>query len=109
MNNPLSNLKLDYWYHVLIVLGALFLLTSLTVSLEGVDNNTVQVLSLACILIGIGEWVNHPILTEIVPPSRSVPSGGELISHPRNNSIVGILFDSIGLFILALGLYLLFL
>jgi hypothetical protein len=100
MNNLLSNIKLDYWYHVLIVLGTLFLITSLTVSLEGVDNNTVQVLSLACLLIGIGEWVNHPILTEIVPPSRSVPSGGELISYPRNNSIVGVSFDLVGLFLL---------
>jgi hypothetical protein len=108
MNNPLSNLKLDYWYHVFIVLGALFLLTSLTVKLEGVENTNVQILSLSVLCIGIGEWINHPILMEIIPPSRAVPTGGDLTSFPRNSSKVGISFDIIGLLFLCIGLYRLF-
>jgi hypothetical protein len=37
MDNPLSDLKLDAWYKILIVIGAILLIASLTVSLA-VDN-----------------------------------------------------------------------
>lgn len=96
MTNPLSNLKLDYWYHVLTVLGAVFLFTSLTVKLEGIENTTVQILSLSSLFIGIGEWVNHAVLTEIVRSKRTGEIEGDLVSHPRNNTKVGITFVVLG-------------
>lgn len=60
MNNPLNNLKIEGWYHVFVILGAIFLGLSLTVEMKYIDNTTVQLLSLSSIFIGLGEWCNHP-------------------------------------------------
>lgn len=49
MTNPLSNLKIDYWYKAVVVLSALLLVLSLTVALKGIDNSLAQLLILgAC-------------------------------------------------------------
>lgn len=108
MNNPLSNLKLDYWYHVLTVLGSVFLFTSITVDLKGIENTTAQILSLSILCIGIGEWVNHPVLTEIVRSKRTGEIEGDFISYPRNNTKVGIIFVVLGFLFLSIGIYKLF-
>ena len=46
MDNPLSTFKIQYWYHAIMVISGFLLLYSLTVPLVGIDNSTVQKLSL---------------------------------------------------------------
>lgn len=71
-----------------IILGAIFLGISLTFDMKVVGNTTVQLLSLGCLLIGLGEYSNHPY----DPTSRKM-------------RISGILFELIGFFILVKGIF----
>lgn len=88
MDNPLSNLKIEAWFHVAIILGAIFLGISLTVELKIIGNAIAQLLSLGVLLIGLGEWSSHPYDTT-----------------SREWRLSGIFFDFIGVIILGIGLY----
>jgi hypothetical protein len=54
VSNPLQNLKVDYWYKAILVVGAVTLILALTVDLKGIENSVVQIYSIAAILIGCG-------------------------------------------------------
>ena len=106
MTNPLSNLKIDYWYKAVVVLSALLLVLSLTVELKGIENALAQLLFLGVLLIGIGEWINHPLQTQIVPrDAYYAPGGAILTSYKRNASLLGICFDILGFSFIAIGVY----
>ena len=105
MDNPLSNFKIQYWYHAIMVISGFLLLYSLTVPLVGIDNSTVQKLSLGAFLIGLGEWINHPLQTKIYPPSYHMPIGGTTTGYPRNNQFIGILFDILGICLIVWGCF----
>jgi len=96
-SNPLANLKIDYWYKALLVIGACVLIVSLSVEMKGVDNSVVQLVSLGAILIGIGEWINHPLRTTVVP-------GWIGTSYPRINTWSGNLFDLTGVICVSVGI-----
>ena len=96
MSNPLQNLKVDYWYKAVIVIGAAALILSLTVELKGIDNSVALLFSLSAICIGIGEWINHPLKTVIYPPSAQFPGGLKGEGYVRNNSLLGVGFIVIG-------------
>lgn len=100
MNNPLSNLKLDYWYHVLMVASLVILILSLTVKLININNSLVQLISLGVFILSLGEWINHPLQTTIHPPTSIIPTGGQITGYPRSNSLIGILFVLIGLILI---------
>lgn len=94
--NPLSNLKIDYWYKALLVLAAFVLVISLCVEMKGVENSVVQMISLGAILVGFGEWINHPL-------QEKIGVGFKLTGHPRKNTISGNLFDLAGLAFIIVG------
>lgn len=109
MNNLLKSLKIDYWYKVFVVVGAAFLVTSLTIDLVGVDNTIVQLLSFGALLLGIGEWINHPLQTAIMPPTAYyAPGGAKITSYNRQPCLLGSLFDILGFIIAGIGVYKLF-
>lgn len=89
MTNPLEALKIDFWYKAVLVLSAVLLIISLTVPLQGAENTTVIQFSLGGVLIGLGEWINHPFQTK-------VGDGFKITGYPRNNSALGIIFNLIG-------------
>lgn len=62
MDNPLSKLKIDYWYHAIMVVSIVILIVAFTVKLEGVNNSLVQLVSLGSFFIGLGKWINHPLI-----------------------------------------------
>lgn len=97
MSNPLQNLKIDYWYKAVMVISAVTLVLSLTLELKGVENATVQVFSIAALLIGMGEWINHPLQTKIHPPVPGIHNGLQETGYPRTNSFMGLLFILLGL------------
>jgi len=96
-SNPLSNLKIDYWYKALLVLASCVLIVSLSVEMKGVKNCVVQLFSLGAVFIGIGEWMNHPLQTRIVP-------GYKITGHPRINTFGGSALDLLGLVLLIIGI-----
>ncbi len=63
--NPFSSLKIDRWFHVIIIVSSITLIFSLTVEMQGVDNVIVQLFSLGFLLFSIGEWINFTTETAI--------------------------------------------
>ncbi len=95
--NPLSSLKIDYWYKILPVIGTVTLIIGLTVDVKGVSNVLVQLLSVGVIFIGIGEWINHPLQTR-------VGMGMKITSYNRINTFAGNAWNLIGFFIILYSL-----
>ena len=88
--NPLSTLKIDYWYKILPVIGAITLILGLTVDIKGVSNIFVQLISIGVIFIGIGEWINHPLQTKLT-------MGLKITSRNRINTLAGNAWNLIGI------------
>jgi hypothetical protein len=105
MGNPLQNLKIDYWYKAVMVIGAVTLILSLTVELQGVKNTTVQIFSLSAILIGMGEWINHPFQTKIHPPVPGIHNGLQETGYPRAYSFIGVVFVISGVILAAFEIW----
>lgn len=94
---PLSSLKIDYWYKMLPVIGTITLIVGLTVEVKGVSNTLVQLVSIGVIFIGIGEWINHPLQTDIGP-------GYKITSYNRVNTVSGNAWDFLGVALIVYGL-----
>lgn len=107
-SNPLNNLKIDYWYKALVVVSATILIVSLTVKLEGIENQIIQLLSLGTLLLCIGEWINHPLQTALMHPNIYARGGGKITSYKRKSCLLGSLFDILGFIILFIGVFRLF-
>jgi len=88
--NPLSTLKIDCWYKILPVIGTVTLILGLTVDIKGVSNIFVQLVSVGVVFIGIGEWINHPLQTRLVP-------GYKTTGYNRINTFPGNSWDIIGI------------
>ena len=97
-SNPLSNLKIDYWYKALIVIGACVLLIALSVEVKVADNTVVGLFALGAIFIGLGEWINHPLQVRIMP-------GWQFEGYPRRNTVAGNSFDLLGFLFVGFGIY----
>lgn len=60
MNNPLSNLQLDVWYKVLIVICTVVFLSTAGGLLPKLPTNSALLISLGGVFFCCGEWKNHP-------------------------------------------------
>lgn len=105
MEKSFTGLKLEYWYHVFVALGAAGVIASLSVDLKGIANTHALMLSLGMFFIGIGEWINHPLQVRLMSPNLYMPGGGKLTSHPRSNQFLGVLFDLAGLGLAGAAMY----
>ena len=104
MTNPLSGLKLEYWYHVIMAVCAAGFLVALTVETKGISNSDALVLFGGGFFVGLGEWVNHPLQTHI--HEATIHSHGfTTTSHPRNPQPFGHVFVALGFVLLFLGIY----
>jgi len=92
MSNPLQNLKIDYWYKAILVLGSVALILALTVDLKGIENIVALKFSLSAIFIGIGEWINHPLKTITYPANFQFQNGLQYEGYVRSNSFLGLFF-----------------
>lgn len=55
--------------------------------------------------MGIGEWVNHPLQTALMPPSIYSPGGGIIRGHPRKANALGTAFDLLGAILVGVAVY----
>jgi hypothetical protein len=102
--NPLSKLVLDYWYKVIMAVSSVtFILCGMGLLVAFPVALTASV-SGGMFFIGLGEWVNHPLQTKILPANAYYPAG-KITGHPRNNSFIGVFFVFIGLAIACGGIY----
>lgn len=95
----LKRLELDYWYKLVTLISAFILGMALFMPLQ-IDNKAVALFALGSLLIGVGEWINHPGRT-IVNPTTGV----YFTDNKRFNKPAGNLLDVIGLACAILGTY----
>jgi hypothetical protein len=60
---------------------------------------------LGLLMLGLGEWINHPFQTRIIPPTYGMPTGGIASGEVRSPRLVGVAFGAVGLCLLAIGLF----
>jgi hypothetical protein len=101
----LSGLKVEQWYHVFVILGGAGVVAAMTVDLKGIDNPHALLIAMGFFFVGVGEWINHPLQTKLVPPNIYMRGGGKITGHPRNASLLGSLFDVLGFVLLCAGIY----
>lgn len=103
MSDLLKNLKIDSWYMVFIIVGAVGFISSLTVPILAISNKQAMVLTSGILMIGLGEWKNHKYLTGIKPPN--VYTGGTAIitQKIRRPDILGNFMVMIGLLFLVIA------
>jgi hypothetical protein len=107
MENPLAKLALDYWYQVLMVVSIfIFALTGAGL-LPAFPTIPAALISLGSFFISLGEWINHPLQTRIIPQTTHSPAG-IATSHPRNNTPTGITFVLLGFCLAGFGTYKMF-
>lgn len=97
--------KIEYWYHVFIIIGAAGVLASLVFDFKGVANKDALLMFLGMFFVGIGEWINHPLQTQIIRPNAYTPGGGIITGHPRKNVALGTLCDILGSVLFLAGIY----
>jgi len=88
--NPLSKLKLDSWYMVLIPIGAIILIFSVFVS-----NKEWFLFGAGLMLIGLGEWKNQKFVTELREANYQFPAM-KLTIPIRKPDVLGCLLDILG-------------
>lgn len=104
MDNPLSKLALDYWYKVMMVVGIVVFLLAGAGLLKAYPTVPTALISLGTFFVGVGEWINHPLQTAIMPAAIGRP-GGVIAGHPRNAKFAGIAFDIFGIILIVFGGY----
>lgn len=101
----LKNLAIDSWYKAVLYLGAVILVLSLFIKVQGISNAALQLISGGALLVGLGEWKNHQFASWIKPPN--VYTGGPALFTQvvRKPNGVGISFQVVGCLLVALGLW----
>ena len=107
MENPLSKLKLDYWYHVLMAVSCVVFLLAGVGLLHEFPTVPTVLMSLGVFCVGLGEWINHPLQTGLLRASAYYPAG-VVTGHPRNPSLLGYAFLFFGVALAVVGGYKLF-
>jgi len=89
--NPLSKLKLDVWYKILIPIGAIILLFAIFTS-----NKELMLLAFGLLLIGMGEWKNTKwkMMEQTATAYSPYKSWQEAVRIP---DALGIFFDVLGI------------
>lgn len=105
--NPLSKLALDYWYKVLMVVSVAIFILAGAGFLKAFSVAPTATISAGAFFISLGEWINHPLQSAIIPGNAYHPSG-VISGHPRKNSTIGVIFVLLGISLVGYGVYLLF-
>ena len=98
MESLLSNIKLETWYKSGLIISAACLLASLASS-----NSEFAIIALGACIHCLGQWINHPTISQFVPGSFSFPSGILSIS-PRHPSAAGITLEIVGVLLFCAGI-----
>ncbi|EPE4838962.1 hypothetical protein ACSIZT_004402 [Yersinia enterocolitica] len=102
ITNLFTNMKIDYWYKALIVIGATLFILNGSGWLERYPMIPTAFISGGIFFIGLGEWVNHPVQI------RFISSVHFAKSHPRRFTTIGTILDIVGFTSVIVGVMKLF-
>jgi hypothetical protein len=101
----MKGLKLDAWYKALLYIGGVVLVVSFFLDAKGITNAHLQLVSGGLFLVGLGEWKNHKVEKEFVPPNAYLGGRALLVTRTiRSPDPLGCVFDIIGIFLLGAGI-----
>lgn len=103
MDNPLSQLALDYWYKVVMVVCVIIFMLIGSGHLPEFPTAPTALISIGGFFIGLGEWINHPFQTIVI--QRDAFTRDILEGHLRRNSQLGICLDVFGVLLVLAGIY----
>jgi len=89
----LKNLDLRHWWIAVVASGIAF--TTAAIAAQFVP---MIFLGLGLLLFGIGEWIDHPIQTQLGPNFK-------VTSYPRHTTVLGFILDAVGIGLMCVGLY----
>jgi hypothetical protein len=101
----LKSLALDAWYKAFVYVGLVLFTVGLSVDVRGVTNSELLLLAAGVLVIGIGEWKNHKTLAWIKPPNAYTGGAALMQTKARQSDALGILFDFVGVVLLAIGVW----
>ena len=104
MDNPLSKLKLDYWYHAIMAVCAVGIVIALTVQTKGITNAQALFLFGGGFFVGLGEWKNHPLQMTIKHPTR-FEAGYTTSGYHRSGGVIGYGFVLLGVALFGVSIY----
>lgn len=96
----MGNFNIRAWYK-----GAVAAATALLGVGAVADEKGLLTFALGLLLFGLGEWINHPFQTKVVPPMPGFPHGAIGQGESRSPKFVGLIFDGVGLLLMCGGLY----
>ena len=85
--NPLKNMKIDYWYKALTVVGAALFVFNGTSFFDRYPVVPLGFLSSGIFFIGLGEWINHPLKVRFIGPESGLADITVLRAHSVSSSI----------------------
>jgi hypothetical protein len=99
--NPLPQLTLEIWYKLMIAVGFILVILSLTTDLK-FDNLAIFAMGWGFFFAGSGEWINHPRHTvmQTVFGHPMMGTGVQRINQP-----LGVSLDAFGLLLLVFSVY----
>ncbi len=84
--NPLKNMKIDYWYKALTVVGAALFVFNGTSFFDRYPVVPLGFLSSGIFFIGLGEWINHPLKVRFIGPEFGLVDIIVLRAHSVSSS-----------------------
>jgi hypothetical protein len=110
MNVPdvLKSLAIDTWYKVFIALGAVVLVLSLFTEVKGIKSSHVQLISMGVLLIGVGEWKNHKVVSWIKEANAYTGPAALMQGVTRQPDFVGRSLLLVGIALVITGVWRIF-
>jgi hypothetical protein len=100
--NPLSWLKVDAWFKVLIAIGGVAFIISPVLPVQTITNRQLMFFGLGFLFIGLGEWKSHGWQMAFQPASF-YNNAAWIKTYVRYNSVIGYLLIGLGFIALALA------
>jgi len=94
----------SYFFILLLVIGVLILIYSFVFSEDGPLFSGLREIGLGVLLIGVGEWINHPLQKAHICKSRRELIFQDIRHRRRNPSALGNLSEIVGLILIFTGL-----
>lgn len=93
MADQVEGLAITTWYKAVVAVGALALAAAITAS-----EHAIAIVACGAIIIGVGEWINHP-------RRISIRGNLKITDVSRETNAVGIAVDLVGLGTILFGIY----
>lgn len=102
--NPSFTSYTSYFFILLLVVGGVLLIFSFSTAEEGQYFGGLQQIAMGITLIGIGEWINHPLQKSVTYKDRKNYIFQRITHRKRSPNGIGNILEIIGMLMIFTGL-----